>query len=481
MADIAHPPSKRDLISTLPAELLQQIFDDAWSNERPYDPLNWALCAWYDRYAWRRVRIEGLADVEKYVGIFKRRPWLPSLCYSFLIDLSPKSFKQHTALVEDLLRRMPRLRELELSNMTAALFERLVPMQSFNLSFPALESLSIKCTSTSRQDPYHPSCPSSRMARYPHNFDRLAGQAECDKCPALDLTGVLRSLRHPESMKVLVLDLRPGPKWRFPREMRTLRELYGFVFAGRWQRLSLAAYDTICDLEKLRRIRFSADCDLDLDTWIDLIGGDAFPNLGELCLDNVVAQRGERIDWRYLPKDWDPFDDYCWIGRVRWTNEDGLVGWRRGQWTKSCTVDGVERLIRVARVRGLKLSGSTFSAWRVEQITDEFDRRAALLEQLIAERQDRYADWRWKADEGDPEDPDDWSDDEWDRQWDIDLYHRHDSDDDGDCSSDDEGDDSDCGSDDEGDDSSDPYNAYDAYDAYDEWCMELSNEVWEVV
>ncbi|GAA5993714.1 hypothetical protein JCM10908_001343 [Rhodotorula pacifica] len=87
----------------------------------------------------------------------KRRPWLPSLCYSLVIDLSPKSFEQHTGFVEDLLRRMPRLRELELSNMDAALFEKLVPMQSFDLSFPALEALRLTCTSTSRQDPYHPS------------------------------------------------------------------------------------------------------------------------------------------------------------------------------------------------------------------------------------------------------------------------------------------------------------------------------------
>lgn len=175
-ADLAFPASnapeplayKPDLLSRLPAEMLDFIFREAWTDGRPSGPIHRALLPWTDRSHWHTIILKSVDSCERYREICERRPHLPYACDTLRVELDIHKEEIGRAWLEQLLPGMINLRHLSLSDLSGPALERLLGAlhgalhgeedeQPNALLPPQLCTLSLTCTTGKRQDPYHPS------------------------------------------------------------------------------------------------------------------------------------------------------------------------------------------------------------------------------------------------------------------------------------------------------------------------------------
>lgn len=339
----------RDRLSSLPTELLDKIFDDAWSTRAPSGPLNRALCAFSDRYAWRAVRLDSAARLGRFLAITEQRTALGSLCQELEVELEPAELDPGT--FGALVTRTPNLKRLVVGDVSDAVADLIlaapagVPRSGWSFPTRSLRELEVTCTTGRRQDPYHPSHWSSMLGGHLPRLRHLAldlrstgtptgrikGKGKDSESPSwpdlehlavglpqkgrssvlqliacfptlrclelsssspvADFAGALDAVQDLSRLQELVLVGDPKKGWTLPAELKHLTGLLRLQLVGDWHRLSVADVDHLCDLESLQRFELGRDSDYPLMPFVRALRLGKLSHLETLAFRSPGLQR----------------------------------------------------------------------------------------------------------------------------------------------------------------------------------------------
>lgn len=405
----------------MPTELLDSILIQTWAEKRPSGPINRALLPWYDRYSWKTVSIASPADHAKIRDIVARRPHVRALCETLRINLGPDLLSP--TWLETVLPGFPNLVTLELNDLSAAAFNRLVSEQQPHLLPTRLRELTVYCTTGTLKDPYHPShwkpvldrlpelielgldlrsieTPTGRIkTKSTYAFPQLEslyvalpqkGRSSAltliesapnlkalelaSNSPIPDFAGALAALKEPGKLTRLELDADPKMGWAFPSELSKLVKLETLILDGQWQRLS---QDDVDALGRLSFSRFSLGpaTDYPLKFLLASLRNGRQPNLKHLQFDNIKAKEG--YDWESDAWEWE-----LQIEEIR----DARRSWRRAKYTKAFDGATLRELKRICDQRKIETSASIQTALDVDAEISAMKRELDTLRHQIRMR-----------------------------------------------------------------------------------------------
>ncbi|BGP52584.1 hypothetical protein JCM8202v2_000139 [Rhodotorula sphaerocarpa] len=386
MADLAFPASnapeplkeKPDLLSRLPAEMLDFIFREAWTDGRPSGPINRALLPWTDRSHWHTIILKSVDSCERYREICERRPHLPYACDTLRVELDV-----HKEEIED--------------------------EQPTALLPPQLCTLSLTCTTGKRQDPYHPSWWQEPLSRLPqlegirlnlrssnapaakleasegYSFSQvrrltvtlprkgsssvhlliasclnLHGLGLSSAGPAPGFAGVLASLTNPSMLNSLELHgypQRAHDRPILPLEVRSFVSLHDLKLTGNWEGLSGEDDERLCALP-LRHFSLGPKSEFRPDPFLAHLQGGGLPHLKTLRFDNVTATRGWVVGDNIHP------EAFLWRDRIEQIR-CAMKSWKPARWTPVFVRSNAYALREVCRARKIRLEGSIIEALQV--------------------------------------------------------------------------------------------------------------------
>ena len=416
-------PAPPDRLSKLPTELLDMIFDDAWAKQRPSGPINRALCPFYDRFAWRSIRIDSPERLERFLELMVKRTHLGSLCEDLEVQLKPEELDVATLTV--LLGRTPNLKKLALADLASEVFDHVLNGTKNNLLPVHLRKLDLKCSTGGRKDPYHPTnwslltdltslnelaldlrsaeTPTGRIQSkkelpvWPSiahlevglpqkgrssvlqliaSFPNLARLQLSSTSPIPDFPGALAAVQNPGSLRELVLEADPKKGWTLPDELDQLTSLYTLKLVGDWHRLAPTDIDRICDLP-LRRFELGPDSDLCLQSFYGALQLGKLPTLQELHFDNLTCRFGTEVYDEDLPWSWERQ-----IEEIR----DCMYTWHRAKWTRHFQLETFRALENVCSKRNITISGTASRASDVETELYSMQRNIDRLKTMIRSR-----------------------------------------------------------------------------------------------
>ncbi|GAA5897163.1 uncharacterized protein JCM6883_006601 [Sporobolomyces salmoneus] len=144
--------SKIDFLSSLPNELLDKIFEDAWTIDQPLTGfLSIRLLPWDIKIRYRRISIAKARNLRRFVARLKVAPQLGAIVQVFQVKSSVRLDDYDEAStkepLEGLFRNLPSVEELDLDQpeLTAAFYRCIKSEQDSNRTslFPALRSLRV--------------------------------------------------------------------------------------------------------------------------------------------------------------------------------------------------------------------------------------------------------------------------------------------------------------------------------------------------
>lgn len=113
------------------------------------------MCPFYDRFAWRSIRIDSPARLARFFEHTAKRTHLGELCEELVVQLKPAELD--LATLTGLLSRTPSLKKLALADLTNDVFEHVLNGTKNKLLPTHLRRLDLTCSNGDRKDPYHPS------------------------------------------------------------------------------------------------------------------------------------------------------------------------------------------------------------------------------------------------------------------------------------------------------------------------------------
>ncbi|GAA5863332.1 hypothetical protein JCM3774_005256 [Rhodotorula dairenensis] len=430
------PP--RDRLSGLPTELLDKIFDESWSTGPPSGPINRALCAFHDRYAWRSIRIDSTARLRRFFAITNTRAWVGLLCQKLQVQLQPDELDGGAFLA--LVGRTPNLKELVVGDVSDAVCDLILTGPKLRSSFPAhLRKLGVRCSTGERKDPYHPSnwssllvdlaslrhlaldlCSANTPTRpikskqelpswpgvqdfeiaLPKTGSLSAPQLiACSpnlrrlnissKHPLPDFAGALGAVQDLSALQELVLIGNPQKGWTLPAELQQLTSLQRLKLVGQWQHLTFADVVSLCDLP-LRFFELGSKSDFPLQPFFEALHMGKLPNLEGLRFDNLTCKVGYHVYEDELPWKWEEQ-----IALFRKTMES----WTTAKWTNAFPLETFRALQIMCHERGIELSGTIGRALYVEDELESMDFEIDEVYAKISERGTGYRDYyhydRW--------------------------------------------------------------------------------------
>ncbi|GAA5986405.1 hypothetical protein JCM10908_003741 [Rhodotorula pacifica] len=422
-ADVELPP--RDQFSNLPTELLTKIFDDAWAERRPSGALSRALCPFYDRYAWRSIRLDSAARLAQFFNMNYARPGLGLLCEALTVRLEPDELD--AATLAALLRLVPNLKELVLGDLASAAFDRVLDSTKTAFLPAHLHKLALSCSTGTRKDPYHPTNWSvlAQLANLKHlaldlrsaetpvgrikskkemlswplidnlevdlpqkgrssvlqlieSFPNLSRLRLSSTSPVADFVGALKAVQNPVSLETLVLDGSPKKGWALPvEELGQLTNLRLLGLVGDWHHLAAADIQQICDLP-LHHFELGAKSEFPLSPFFESLQTGRLPNLETLRFDNLTCKVG------YDDRDDDDFP-WGWEEQIE-VISDCMRTWRRAKWTKHFTRTTFQSLVNLCEGRKIGIEGSLSRALFVDKQLDSMQRAINILKGRILDR-----------------------------------------------------------------------------------------------
>ncbi|KWU47585.1 hypothetical protein RHOSPDRAFT_31018 [Rhodotorula sp. JG-1b] len=369
-----------DRLSRLPTELLDMIFDAAWAEQRPPGPLNRVLCPFYDRIAWRSIRID-----------------LPARLAQFF------EFRLVLASLIGVLRRTSTLKKLALD--ARFVLNIFLSQMEPTYALPAhLRTLVLTCATDNQKDPYRAaetptgvvkshyllhSWPGvddlevvlwqqthSRVLQFITSFPILRRLQLSTKSPVPDFAGALAALQNSNSLHELVFVGKPKKGWTLPDELEQLADLRSLKLVGEWHRLAPSDIDRICDLP-LRRFELGLDSELCLQSFYEALQRGKLPDLQILHLDNLSCRVGHKLTEHELRFSWERQ-----LGQV----EECMNTWHRADWTDNFSLETFRALSDMCRDREIKIAGTLARALFVEQEVDSLQADIDLLKRLIRSR-----------------------------------------------------------------------------------------------
>jgi hypothetical protein len=446
-------PAPPDRLSKLPTELLDMIFDDAWAKQRPSGPIYRALCPFYDRFAWRSIRIDSRARLARFFELTERQTHLGQLYKELVVQLKPEELD--VATLTGLLGRTPNLKKLALADLASQVFELILHGTKNSLLPRHLRKLDLTCTTGGRKDPYHPSnwsllndlkslnqlaldlrsaeTPTGRIKSKKElpswaditdldidlpqdglssvlqliaSFPNLRRLQLSSTSPVPDSAGALDALQNPASLHELVLVGVPKKEWTLPDKLAQLTNLHRLKLVGEWHHLAPTDIERICDLP-LRRFELGPNSEFSLQPFYEALQRGKLADLEELHFDNLTCRVGYKAHYDKLPRSWERQ-----IALIR----NYMHIWDRPEWNKNFRVGTFRQLVSLCKRRKIKVNGTIASALRVEKALNRMQRDLDELDLMIRSRGTgayrginegrRYADDR-NSDEEEDEDEDD--------------------------------------------------------------------------
>ncbi|GAA5955748.1 hypothetical protein JCM8115_006841 [Rhodotorula mucilaginosa] len=449
--DVSAPatPAQPHRLSKLPTELLDMIFDDAWAKQRPSGPINRALCPFYDRFAWRSIRIDSPARLARFFELTDKRTHLGQLCEELLVQLHPAELDRAT--LTGLLGRTPNLKKLVLADLASEVFEHVLNGTKSSLLPRHLRKLDLWCTTGDRKDPYHPTNwlllndlkslnqlaldlrstgtpiglikSKNELPTWSGITDLEIGLPQKGRSSVLqliacfpnlrrlqlsstssvpDFAGPLAALQDPGSLQALVLIGNPKKGWTVPDEIEQLTSLRDLKLVGHWQHLPSTDFDRIGDLP-LRRFELGPKSDLPLELFLSAVLRHGCPTLEAVHFDNLTSRVGYKVKKRDLP--------FTSEGKIRKIRKS-LRTWRNGKWTKTFSAVLFEEVVHECQHRNISVSGTSLQALYVDDHVALMEDRINELHGMIRARQWRHTaysdsrsssadeqDFDWKSDD----------------------------------------------------------------------------------
>ncbi|GAA5986752.1 hypothetical protein JCM10908_000881 [Rhodotorula pacifica] len=384
------PLAARDYLSSLPTELLNRIFSDAWADRRPSGPLNRALCPFYDRYQWRSVRINSPARLARFLQITDKRPGLGLHCEEVNVKLQPEELDKRAIVA--LLARLPNLKTLTVDDLADTALSYLLTDDS---ALPnTLRQLTIVCSTGTLQDPYHPSR-WSWLTRFGH-LQSLVLDLRSPNIP----TGRIKSktvvawpaieslaIGLPQKGRSSVLQLIPS----FPnlKHLALHSSSTSPDFAGAFDAVqelgTLQSLKLVADPKKgwslpsafKQRFELGEDSDFPLDPFLAAMQNNALPQLHTLHFDHLQGMEGS--------KDRGGREVWKWEDAIRLIRRD-IKTWRRAKWTEHFSHDTFKDLRNLYLRRKIDITGKITSAIEVEHELADMEAEIEELEDMISSR-----------------------------------------------------------------------------------------------
>ncbi|GAA6024007.1 hypothetical protein JCM8202_004918 [Rhodotorula sphaerocarpa] len=397
-ADLAFPASnapeplkeKPDLLSRLPAEMLDFIFREAWTDGRPSGPINRALLPWTDRSHWHTIILKSVDSCERYREICERRPHLPYACDTLRVELDVHKEEIGRAWLEQLLPGIINLHHLSLSDLTgprmpawrsawrrrrttdcaasAAALHALPHLEGIRLNLRSSNAPAAKLEASEgysfsqvrRLTVTLPRKGSSSVHLLIASCLNLHGLGLSSAGPAPGFAGVLASLTNPSMLNSLELHgypQRAHDRPILPLEVRSFVSLHDLKLTGNWEGLSGEDDERLCALP-LRHFSLGPKSEFRPDPFLAHLQGGGLPHLKTLRFDNVTATRGWVVGDNIHP------EAFLWRDRIEQIR-CAMKSWKPARWTPVFVRSNAYALREVCRARKIRLEGSIIEALQV--------------------------------------------------------------------------------------------------------------------
>ncbi|GAA5974803.1 hypothetical protein JCM5350_001301 [Sporobolomyces pararoseus] len=374
-----------DLLSRLPSELIQEIFDRFEARDRALvAPISKRFVPVQQLRLYRNVSLNSYDQLDKFCKTAKIHPGLMNNVVKLKVNIEPTPVKD-----DDDTDSNPFIEEedplVPLSNEVILLFSTLDKATSVMIIgssriatlilspevsiryLPKLVDLDLGSTLSYFEDPFHPafygplSSSASSVKALLTSFGFLSSIDLRDSSPSSQLYDLLDALDAPEHVDFLWLTRYsfhgPPSQGSILSSLTMFKSLDCLLLGGTCAPLSPEFYSSL-RLLPLRTLSFEFEADVNLDELTKLISGpQKHDSLEKVSFDNVKGKMGTTFEKK----------DY----KVYTGPGSGGFGpypdWELPEWTDSFKPGELKRFSKVAEKEGIEVEGSALEALKVDE------------------------------------------------------------------------------------------------------------------